>query len=141
MKTYFHKFLSLPEKWLFLIAGSFNTLFGLITFTVLYMITSKYIHYIAILFISSFLSILVAFLSLKYFVFQTKGNHVKELVRCFITYLTILLVNSFLLYLSIEKLNFNAIASQFIITLILVICSFLSHKHFSFSPIKSKENN
>lgn len=125
-------FFRLPEKVRFILVGGFNTVFGLSFFTLLYFFLYKNTHYLIILTISNLVSIVVAFLMLKFFVFKTKHNYFRELLRCFITYLVIFFLNSGLLYLLVDLLSQNIIASQFFIAVIMVLFSYFGHKYFSF---------
>lgn len=125
-------FFKLPEKVRFVLVGGFNTIFGFSFFALLYSFLYKDTHYLIILILSNFVSIMVAFFMLKFFVFKTKCNYLGELFRCFITYLTIFFLNSGLLYLLVDLFNQHVIISQFFITIAIVILSYMGHKHFSF---------
>lgn len=126
-------FFQFPEKIRFILVGGFNTVFGFAMFTLLHILLSSILHYLITLIISNFIATLVAFLMLKFFVFQTQGNYLKEFIRCYITYLTILILNALLLYVSVDYLNYPIVLTQFCITIVLVIISYLGHKYFSFT--------
>ena len=125
-------FFKLPEKIRFVLVGGFNTVFGFSFFALLYSLLYSNTHYLVILIFSNFVAMTVAFFMLKFFVFRTKHNYLKELLRCFTTYSVIFSLNSALLYLLVDLLNCHVIASQFFITIIIVILSYMGHKHFSF---------
>ena len=125
-------FFSLPEKIRFILVGCFNTFFGFAVFALLYLLADAYIHYLIILVLSNFISVAVAFLMLKFFVFQTQGNYLNEFMRCYVTYLIMLILNALLLYLMVDTLAQGVVLSQFIITALIVVLSYLGHKYFSF---------
>lgn len=129
-------FFRIPEKIRFLLIGGANTVIGFFVFSALYMLFQEHIHYLLILILSNFIAVIFAFLMLKFLVFQTKKNYLKEFVRCYITYLGMLILNMILLYLCSDILIMPVIFSQFLITLLLVVISYLSHKHFSFKTTK-----
>ena len=129
-------FFKLPEKVRFILVGGFNTIFGFSFFACLYSFLHEKLHYLIILIFSNFVSIIVAFFMLKFFVFKTKHNYLKELLRCFITYLAIFFLNSVLLYLLVNLFNQHVLISQLFITLTIVSLSYTGHKHFSFKISK-----
>jgi putative flippase GtrA len=77
----------------FLLVGIWNTAFALILSTILVAIYSHLLPQKLILFTADFasitskpLAITMAFLCYKHFVFRTKGNYLKEWLRCFAVY-------------------------------------------------------
>src|ERR1700722_2461010 len=73
----------------YLLVGAWNTVFG---YTCFFFITRGLSHvmphysYIAANLLSNILSITVAFLGYKWFVFRTKGNYLREWMRSLIVY-------------------------------------------------------
>jgi putative flippase GtrA len=67
----------------FLLVGGFNTVFGYGLFALLNWLLTRvpYGYLLATLF-SNLIAITVAFLGYKWFVFRTKGNYLREWVRC-----------------------------------------------------------
>lgn len=116
----------------FLIAGVFNTLSGICVFAVLNYSLGEYFHYIAILVFSNFLSVILAYLNLKFFVFKTTGNYTIEFIRCYLSYLKLLLLNMFLLWGLVDLLRLNVLLSQCLILGFLSVISFFMHKLFTF---------
>lgn len=68
----------------YLIAGTFNTLFGYGMFAALNFAFSG--HYIQAAILANLASITVAFVNYKWFVFRTRGNYRRELMRCTAVY-------------------------------------------------------
>lgn len=125
-------FFSLPQKIRFFFAGGLNTAFGFAFFAFLYLLLEAHVHYLIVLILSNFVAVVFAFLSLKFLVFLTKGNYLKEFVRCYLSYLTILAANAVLLFICVDVLALSVIGSQLFVTVVLVALSYVLHKYFSF---------
>jgi putative flippase GtrA len=77
----------------YLCVGVFNTTFGYFTYAIAFTLLSAFVPagflYLAAplaAIISTPLNITVAYLGYKFFVFRTKGNYVKEWIKCFAVY-------------------------------------------------------
>lgn len=73
----------------FLIVGIWNTAFGYATFVGFTILISRRFPrygYIPAGLLSSILSISVAFLGYKWFIFKTRGNYLREWIRCMAVY-------------------------------------------------------
>jgi len=73
--------------------GAFNTLFGYISFAVVLTLLNSalparflYLTVVAASVLSTPLNITVAYLGYKYFVFRTRGNFLREWLKCFAVY-------------------------------------------------------
>ena len=152
-----------PGQFLRYIAvGGWNTAFGYVVYAALTWLLSRHIAhgYIYAAILSNIISISVAFLGYKWFVFRTKGNYLREWMRCFMVYgaaalpnllLLPVVVNALIYMLHISPGNTGHAASfQFslsymrvtfftapyiggaILTATTVLFSFFGHKHFSF---------
>jgi putative flippase GtrA len=129
----------------YLLVGGWNTLFGLALYSGLtYLLTRhvKYAYMFAFI-LSNIIGISVAFIGYKLFVFRTKGNWLREYLRCFSVYGTAMGIN--FLLLPIAKTVFDHILSNklwapyaagALLTGVTVIISFFGHRHFSFKPQK-----
>jgi len=147
----------------YLLVGGWNTAFGYFTYAALTWVLSRHVAYgylYAALF-SNLINISVAFLGYKWFVFKTKGNYLREWLRCFVVYGAAALPNLLLLplvvyalihfshisaggvagrnmpfQLTAEYLRTTFLTAPYIAGAILtagtVIFSFFGHKHFSF---------
>ena len=126
----------------YLVVGVWNTLFGYLCFAGLTALLASRIpeSYLAASLLSNFLNISVSFLGYKWFVFRTRGNYLREWLRCLGVY-------SFSIFFSLLALpvvvvllrRHTAFATQApyiagaIIIGLGVFFSFFGHKHFSFS--------
>jgi putative flippase GtrA len=125
----------------YLLVGAWNTLFGYGSFAFFTAILSPMIpySYIVASVISSLLNISVSYLGYKWFVFKTKGNYLREWIRCVAVYsggiLFGVLALPVLVTLIRRNTHFSAqapyIAGAFL-TAFMVVYSFVGHKRFSF---------
>lgn len=125
----------------YLLVGIANTIFGYSTYAALTAILTPHIPYAYVLagVLSNVLNITVAFLNYKWFVFQTKGNYLREWLRCLLVYSGGIAMGAALLPLTVflirHATTFNASAPYIAGALLMglnVIVSFLGHKKFSF---------
>ena len=125
----------------YLMVGTWNTVFGYSVYAALvYVLTPRLrFAYIYALVISSFINITVAFLGYKYIVFRTKGNFLKEWLRCIVVYTSGMPIGLVVLPIVVETLRhvFHMTRSApyvgaALMTGVGVIYSFLGHKNFSF---------
>jgi len=125
----------------YLLVGLWNTVFGygmFAAFTALLnpVVSHSYMWASAL---SSVINITVAFLGYKWFVFKTKGNYLREWLRCMTVYgsgiVLGLIVLPILVFLIRHNTRFDAQAPYIAGALLsgfVVVYSFLGHKHFSF---------
>jgi len=125
----------------YLLVGAGNTLFGYGSFAFFTAVLSPMIpySYIAASVISSLLNISVSFLGYKWFVFKTKGNYLREWIRCVGVYsggilFGVLAVPALVVVIRRNTRFFSQapyIAGA-LLTAFMVVYSFLGHKKFSF---------
>jgi putative flippase GtrA len=125
----------------YLLIGGWNTLFGygcFALFTALLEPRIRYGYVIASA-IANLIAITVSYLGYKWFVFRTKGNYLKEWLRCVTVYTGSMLVSIALLPVVVFSLRRTTsitasapyVAGALIMALS-VIYTFLAHKKFSF---------
>jgi putative flippase GtrA len=132
-----------PAQFLrYLLIGGWNTLFGYTCFFLMNRWLSTIMpaySYIAASLISNLISISVAFLGYKWFVFRTRGNYLREWLRTLAVYSGSILLSAVLLaplvglirHVTHYQSQAPYIAGA-IVTIFTVISSFLGHRHFSF---------
>lgn len=125
----------------YLVVGAWNTLFGYGTFALFTAVLNPIVphSYIWASLVSSLLNITVAYLGYKWFVFRTKGNYLREWMRCVAVYgggIVVGLIALPLLVLLIRRnTRFDTQAPYIagaLLTVFVVLYSFLGHKKFSF---------
>src|SRR5258708_23507795 len=125
----------------YLLVGIWNTLFAYGTFAALVALIDPHIPhgYILASVASSTLNITVAFLGYKWFVFKTKGNYVREWMKCVAVYGSSALLTLLLLPIVVETIRHTThydhqapyIAGA-LLTGFTEIYVFVGHKMFSF---------
>jgi putative flippase GtrA len=125
----------------YLAVGACNTAFAYGSYALFTALLDHYMpaSYLAASLISSVLNITISFLGYKWFVFKTRGNYLKEWVRCLTVYSGGIALGLLLLppiVFLVGRLAGDPRAAPYIAgALVLgsqVILSFVGHKHFSF---------
>ncbi len=125
----------------YLVVGIWNTAFGYGTFALFTALLDRYMpaSYMAGALLSGVLNITVSFLGYKWFVFKTKGNYLREWMRCLMVYSGSILIGLASLPPTVFAVSYvtgDPRAAPYIAgALILgvqVILSFLGHRTFSF---------
>lgn len=98
--------------------------------------------------LSNVIAITAAFLGYKWFVFKTKGNYLKEWVRCVAVYSSGMLLTlaglpilvPLLRRFMVQRTQAAPYVAAAIMAVVSAIASFLGHKHISFAVKTSREN-
>ena len=150
LKLYFwaeNIWFSLPEKLRFLLVGGFNTVFayGILSLLVYcfenintslgWNIAPAIIANIALV-IQYIITINVSFITMKYYVFRSRGNWLSEWFKAWSVYIFIYLINAPTLTLLMVVFSLSAYPAQAIYLTFSTIITFILHKHYSF---RSKE--
>jgi putative flippase GtrA len=125
----------------YLVVGAWNTLFGYATYAALTALLTPLIpySYMVASLLSSIVSITVAFLGYKWFVFKTKGNYLREWARCVAVYSGAIAIGLALLPILVGIVRHATryqreapyIAGA-MLTGVSVVFSFVGHRKFSF---------
>jgi len=125
----------------YLAVGVFNTVLGYSDYALLTAVLTPHVPYAYVLAgaLSSVLNITIAFLNYKWFVFKTKGNYLREWMRCVAVYSSGIALGACLLpivvYILRHGTRFQAAAPYLggaLLTGLGVLYNFLGHKKFSF---------
>ncbi len=129
----------------YLVVGAWNTLFGygmyaLLNFLFAYLLGGEYLAAMLANVLANAIAISVAFLGYKLWVFRTKGNFMREYLRCYLVYGTTFCAGLVLLPLLITGLNLfvtprTAVPylAGAILTAGTVMVSFFGHKQYTFA--------
>ena len=120
------------EQLLYLVFGGWNTVFGFGVWALLQYLLGTYLNYLVVLLLAWPPAVLNAYLGYRYIVFRSRGPVLKEFPRFSLVYLATLLVNLALLPIALRVLPFNIYVVQALFASVVVVCSYLGHKHFSF---------
>ena len=120
----------LPQKLRFLLVGGFNTVTSYLIFAGLYFLLDG--NYVPTAIIQYIISVNISILTMRYYVFRSKGNFTKEYLKACIVYIYMLGFNLAWLYVFVDTLHINALISQAVYLVISTITTYILHKYFSF---------
>ena len=120
------------EQLLYLVVGGWNTVFGYGVWALLEYLLGAYVSFLVVLVLSWPPTVLNAYLAYRYVVFRSRGPVRRELPRFSLVYLVTLVLNLALLPVALRVLPFNIYVIQALFAGVVVVCSYLGHKHFSF---------
>jgi putative flippase GtrA len=134
----------------YLAVGACNTIFGYGCFALFTMLLTPLFSYgyVAASLLANLVSISFAFLGYKWFVFKTRGNYLKEWIRCVGVYAGGILLSAAALPFVVSVIRRETgrersapyIAGAIVLTLT-VAFSFFGHRHFSFADKDRTEND
>lgn len=120
------------ERVRFLVVGGFNTGFAYALFVGLFLAFAHAVHYLVLLTLGHLVSTLVAFVMHRNLVFRVSGPWWRDLRRYVFVNGLMLLLNLFVLPLLVLVSPAGPIAAQAVFVALVVVVSYLGHKHFSF---------
>jgi putative flippase GtrA len=121
--------------------GCWNTLFGYCTYAALtYFLTGRLpLPYMFAAVLANVVNITVAYIGYKFIVFRTKGNYIREYLKCYVVYgasslvgLALLPMLVYLLNLFVNEKVYVPYIAGAILTAGTVFFSFFGHREFSF---------
>jgi putative flippase GtrA len=116
----------------YLLVGVFNTVFGYALSLMVHQFLQKDVSIIVIGIMINVISITVAFLGYKLFVFKSAGNWFHEYFRCYVTYGFSAVLGIALIWLFVEEWGWVFWFSQGLIIVLSTVISYLMHRHFTF---------
>jgi putative flippase GtrA len=117
----------------FIIIGGFNTIVGLATFPILYLLLAHWsLHYLSILIISQFICINISFVMNKRFVFDTRGQYLYEYLKFLPFHLGTAVLNLICLPILVEFLFINPMIAQLIFSGVVIISSYVWYSKIVF---------
>lgn len=120
------------EQLLYLVVGGWNTVFGYGVWALLQLVLGDRLHYLVIVVMAWPMAVLNAYLGYRYLVFRSRGSILRELPRFSLVYVTSLIVGLVALPILLNVLPLSIYVVQALLTVIVVIASYVSHKYFSF---------
>lgn len=132
---FFKKILSIwfntDDKIRFLFIGGMNAIISYIIFVILVLIIGENHHQICVTG-QWILSSVISYLNQKFFVFQTKGNYIKEYIKCCSTWVISYFLNLVVLEITIRYLIKNIYIAQGISLCAVAVVTYILFKHFAF---------
>jgi putative flippase GtrA len=127
----YEKWCNIPDKIRFLFIGGVNAAISYIIFALSIFIFGQTYYQLCVILqwtISSFFS----YLNQKFFVFCTKGNYLKEYLKCCSTWAVSYFINVIILEILIRKFAINVYLAQFISIFIVSVVTYVLFKYFAF---------
>jgi putative flippase GtrA len=121
------------EQLLYLIVGAWNTFFGYAVWATMQYLLGDTLNYLVIIVLSWPIAVLNAYLGYRYVVFRSEGSVIRELPRFSLVYFATLVANLAVLPILLRVLPFSIYVDQALFLIVVVICSFLAHKYYSFA--------
>ena len=122
----------------YIAVGGINTIVGYLCGLGLYYSLSPRFHIVVISILANISGISFSFLTYKLLVFKTKGNWLREYLRCYIVYGGSALVGTAGIWLLADFLHVAFWLAQGVIIVLIAVCSYVAHSRFSFAPSKNK---
>lgn len=127
----------LNQKIRFLLVGGFNTVLAYGIFALLF--AAAGLPYIWALVVQNIVTINISIFTMRYYVFRSKGDFLKEYCKSWGVYLWMFLFNSVALTFLVEVCRIYELWAQAIYLTVATIMTYLLHKYFSFrKKIKEK---
>jgi putative flippase GtrA len=124
----------------YVVVGGYNTVFGVAVFVALDLILADYIGHYLVLTIATVIGVANSHATQRRFVWLSSDTYLHELGRFSAVYAGFFFVNLLLLYVAHSVLAAPVIPAQIVITLIVVVSTFMIHRVWTFGPRRSPED-
>ena len=132
----YNSWCKIPDKIRFLVIGAINAGISYVIFAIaVYLIGEQYYQICAAL--QWILSSFISFANQKFFVFCTKGNWIKEYLRCCMTWLVSYILNSLILEVFVKYIDINVYLAQFLAIFTVSVVTYVLFKYFAFRVHKN----
>ena len=121
----------LPDFIRFIIIGGINAAISYVIFIIAIMILGKE-HYQICVALQWLLSSIPSYLNQKFFVFCTKGNYIKEYLKCCSTWAVSYFLNAIILEILVQYVLKNVFIAQLLSIFIVSIITYILFKVFAF---------
>lgn len=127
----YSKWCKIPDQIRFLFIGGINAAFSYIIFAVaLYFIGQE--HYQVCVALQWIISSVFSFVNQKLFVFCTKGNWLKEYLKCCTTWVVSYICNAIILEIIVKFVTQNVYIGQLFSILFASVITYILFKYFAF---------
>ena len=119
--------------------GGWNTVFGYGAWALLQFVLGDHLHYLVVVLLAWPIAVLNAYLGYRFIVFRSRGPVLRELPRFSLVYVATLVVNLALLPVALHVLPFNIYVVQALFAAVVIVCSYLAHKYYSFRGAQGRD--
>lgn len=120
------------KRFRYLAVGGINALFGYCFSLICYQVFHAWLHIVIIGGICNIVSISIAFVLYKLFVFKTKGHWLQEYVRCYVVYGVSAVLGILATWVMVDYFDVAFWLAQIIIFVGIACFSYVGHSRFSF---------
>ncbi len=131
MENLYNVWCKISDKIRFLIIGAINAAISYIIFAIAVWILGQE-HYQVCVILQWSISSVFSYFNQKFFVFCTKGNYLKEYLKCCSTWAVSYLLNVVILELLVRFAIKNVYLSQFISIFLVSVVTYVLFKYFAF---------
>lgn len=125
------KWLKIPQIVKFLVIGSLNAAISYIIYAIAVLLLGE-AHYQLCVILQWTISSVISYFNQKFFVFCTKGNYLKEYLKCCSTWAVSYVLNVIVLEIFVRFLIKNVYIAQFISLFIVSAVTYVLFKYFAF---------
>jgi len=133
LKNLYTKWCEISDVIRFIIIGGVNFLISYLIFA-LAVLTLGEAHYQICVILQWTISSVFSYFNQKFFVFCTRGNYIKEYLKCCSTWLISYLLNVVILEILVRFVTKNVYVSQFVSIGIVSVSTYVLFKYFAFKP-------
>lgn len=126
------KWFNIDDKIRFFIIGCVNAGISYLIFALCLFIFGDSLRQLCVA-LQWVISSVFSYLNQKFFVFNTRGNYVKEYLKCCSTWFVSYLLNVLILELLVKFCIKNVLISQFISLFVVSVVTYVLFKYFAFS--------
>lgn len=126
------KWLKLPDFIRFLIIGSINAGISYLIYVVAILILGQEQYQICVA-LQWAISSVISYFNQKFFVFCTKGNYLKEYLKCCSTWVVSYMLNAILLEIFVRYIIKNIYIAQFVCLFLVSVITYTLFKFFAFA--------
>lgn len=121
----------LPDFMRFIVIGSLNAAISYLIFVIAVLLLGRGQYQLCVS-IQWLLSSVISYLNQKFFVFCTKGNYIKEYLKCCSTWIVSYLLNIIILEIFIRYITNNVYIAQFTALAMVSVMTYFLFKLFAF---------
>jgi putative flippase GtrA len=127
------------RKLRFLIVGGWNTVFGYLCFTGLYLLAGDYVHYLIITTVAHAINIAQAYVMHRHLVFRSEARVAGEFLRFNASHIGTFLLGLLAMYILVEAGGLSPLVAQALVILMNLVLSYVLHSRVTFAGAPDRQ--
>ena len=127
------------RKLRFLIVGGWNTVFGYLCFSLLYLLAGNYVHYLIITTVAHGINIAQAYVMHRHLVFRSDARVAGEFLRFNASHIGTFLLGLLVMYLLVEAGGLSPLVAQALVILMNLVLSYVLHSRVTFAGAPDRQ--